>query len=90
MEENNIMTTDEALNEVEEVYTEEAVDNGKNGLGVGMAIGGLITLGGMFAYKKIIKPLVKKLKDKKEVLIKPEKPETIIVDANDIVESDPE
>lgn len=61
MDTNEIMTNDEVMEAAEEVVT----TNSENGIGVGMAIGAAVVLGGVAAYKYIVKPLVTKIKTKK-------------------------
>lgn len=47
-------------------YIIKAIETDENGVGVGMAIGAAIVLVGAAAYKYIAKPLVAKIKAKKE------------------------
>ena len=62
MNENEIKTIEEVVPSTEEITTVTS----ENGVGVGMAIGAAIVLVGAAAYKYIAKPLVAKIKAKKE------------------------
>ena len=62
MNENEIKTIEEVVPSTEEITTVTS----ENGVGVGMAIGAAIVLVGVAAYKYIAKPLVAKIKAKKE------------------------
>lgn len=62
MNENEIKTIEEVVPSTEEITTATS----ENGVGVGMAIGAAIVLVGAAAYKYIAKPLVAKIKAKKE------------------------
>ena len=62
MNENEIKTIEEVIPSTEEITTATS----ENGVGVGMAIGAAIVLVGAAAYKYIAKPLVAKIKAKKE------------------------
>lgn len=62
MNENEIKTIEEVVPSTEEITTATS----ENGVGVGMAIGAAIVLVGVAAYKYIAKPLVAKIKAKKE------------------------
>ena len=62
MNENEIKTIEEVVPSTEEIATATS----ENGVGVGMAIGAAIVLVGVAAYKYIAKPLVAKIKAKKE------------------------
>ena len=64
MNENEIKTIEEVVPSTEEITTATS-ENGV-GVGVGMAIGAAIVLVGAAAYKYIAKPLVAKIKAKKE------------------------
>ena len=62
MNENEVKTIEEIVPSTEEITTVTS----ENGVGVGMAIGAAIVLVGAAAYKYIAKPLVAKIKSKKE------------------------
>lgn len=62
MNENEIKTIEEVVPSTEEITTVTS----ENGVGVGMAIGAAIVFVGAAAYKYIAKPLVAKIKAKKE------------------------
>lgn len=62
MENNEIM----AVNDVIEVADEVAVADPKMGIGKGLAIGAGVVLASALAYKFIVKPIVNKVKSKKE------------------------
>lgn len=62
MNENEIKAIEEVVPSTEEITTATS----ENGVGVGMAIGAAIVLVGAAAYKYIAKPLVAKIKAKKE------------------------
>lgn len=62
MNENEIKTIEDVVPSTEEITTATS----ENGVGVGMAIGAAIVLVGAAAYKYIAKPLVAKIKAKKE------------------------
>ena len=62
MNENEIKTIEEVVPSTEEI----TIATSENGVGVGMAIGAAIVLVGAAAYKYIAKPLVAKIKAKKE------------------------
>ena len=62
MNETEIKTIEEVVPSTEEITTVTS----ENGVGVGMAIGAAIVLVGAAAYKYIAKPLVAKIKAKKE------------------------
>lgn len=62
MNENEIKAIEEVVPSTEEITAATS----ENGVGVGMAIGAAIVLVGAAAYKYIAKPLVAKIKAKKE------------------------
>lgn len=62
MNENEIKTIEKVIPSTEEITTATS----ENGVGVGMAIGAAVVLVGAAAYKYIAKPLVAKIKAKKE------------------------
>ena len=76
MEENNIITTEE----------EGTMMTERNDFGLGAVVGTVITVAGILAYKKIIKPIAKKCKSKKETEV-PLKKE-IVIDEEDVSEVD--
>lgn len=65
METNEIMTNEE-VTEVTDVSVESMPETSENGVGVGIAIGAAFALVGTAAYKYIAKPLVAKIRAKKE------------------------
>lgn len=63
MDEFNEVTTTEEVNEVSEVNTTE--EAGFNPLVIGVGLGALAVLGGNLVLNKVIKPAIKRHKDKK-------------------------
>lgn len=76
METNEIM----AVNDVIEVAEEFAIDEPKFGIGKGLAIGAGVVLAGALTYKFIVKPIVNKIKSKKDAVEIEEATVTVIDD----------
>lgn len=79
METNEIMTNEEVVEAVEEIVPASS----ENGLGIGIAIGATVVLGGVAAYKYIVKPLVAKIKAKKNEQEDSEGPDLKVVGDED-------
>lgn len=82
MENNEIMVTNEEV--IENTFEEEieAEEVSSDRLGLGMGIGAIATLAGIFIHKKVIKPLWAKHKAKKEAKAAESNAEDNIVEAD--------
>lgn len=79
METNEIMTNEEVVEAAEEIVPASS----ENGIGVGIAIGSAVVLVGVLTAKYIVKPLVAKIKDKKNEQRDSDESDLIVVEDED-------